>query len=117
MLLRGDAEAALEADRRSPLAVPFSVVGPPLAMDALGQRPEAEHAMEIAETRFGVDMACQIAYFCVRRGDTARAMDWLNRAYRQHDGGLARAKIDPMLRSLHAVPGFAALLKSMRLLP
>lgn len=117
LLLRGDAQAALDAFRAAPPTAPFFLVGPPLALDALGRHAEAEQAMAVAEARYGVDMAYQIAYFYARRHDTAKAVEWLNRAYRQRDGGLAFTKVDPMWRELRGNPAFDALLQTLRLAP
>jgi hypothetical protein len=43
-------------------------------------------------------MAYQIAYFYALRADPDRGFDWLERAYRQHDGGLEWLKSDPVSR-------------------
>lgn len=117
LLLRGELQESLEAFRRSPRNVPFFYLGPPLALDALGRHEEADSAMADAEPRFGADMAYQIAYFYARRGQTARAIEWLERARAQHDGGLSRAKIDPMLRDLRGSKGFRDLLQTLKLTP
>ena len=47
--------------------------------------------------------------------DASQAFEWLNRAYAQRDGGLVDIKVDPLLRSLHGDPRYAALLEEMRL--
>jgi hypothetical protein len=60
-------------------------------------------------------MAYQIAYVYASRKDLDRAFYWLERAYQQHDGGLAELKIDPMFRNLGRDPRFKALLRKMRL--
>ena len=117
LLQRGDAQSALDVYRRSPSTTPYLMIGPPLALDALGRKAEAEQAMAAAEARFGVDMAYQIAYFYARRGDSALSLKWLERARQQHDGGLARAKIDPMLSSLHGTAGFEDLLRKLHFVP
>jgi hypothetical protein len=38
-----------------------------------------------------------------------------NRAYTQRNGGLVDIKVDPLLRSLHGGPRYAAFLEKMRL--
>jgi hypothetical protein len=43
--------------------------------------------------------------------NASQAFEWLNRAYAQRDGGLVDIKVDPLLRSLHGDPRYAALLE------
>jgi hypothetical protein len=40
---------------------------------------------------------------------------WLERAYRQGDGGLAETKVDPLLESLRGDPRYNALLRKLNL--
>jgi adenylate cyclase len=61
-------------------------------------------------------MAYQIAYIYAARKDLDWTFYWLERAYAQHDGGLAELKVDPMFKSLRLQPRFVALLHKMRLL-
>jgi serine/threonine-protein kinase len=49
------------------------------------------------------------------RGDRDTAFEWLERAYRQHDGYIAFVKIDTLLDSLRGDPRYAALLRRMNL--
>lgn len=58
-----------------------------------------------------------IWYIYASRNDSDRAFYWLERAYRQHDGGMARLKIDPMVRNLVRDPRYRVLPIKMRLLP
>jgi serine/threonine-protein kinase len=66
----------------------------------------AKHAQE---------QAYQIAEAYAWRGEKALAFEWLERAYRQRDGGLSFIKIAPMLTSLHGDPRFRALLRKLKL--
>jgi hypothetical protein len=43
--------------------------------------------------------------------------EWLERAYAPRDGGLASVKTDPLLKSLHGDPRFAAMMKKTGLPP
>jgi hypothetical protein len=43
------------------------------------------------------------------RGETDKAFEWLDRAWRQHDGGLLAVQTEPMLAPLRTDPRFAAL--------
>jgi tetratricopeptide (TPR) repeat protein len=52
--------------------------------------------------------AVQIAWAYAYRRETDRAFEWLERAYRQHDGGLAWTKANFALKSLHSDPRWPA---------
>jgi hypothetical protein len=47
------------------------------------------------------------------RGESDKACEWLDRSYRQRDGGLTFLKIDPLLKSLRQDPQYIDLLKKM----
>jgi hypothetical protein len=59
--------------------------------------------------------AYQIAEVYAFRNQSDEASEWLNRAYAQRDSGLIGAKVDPLLKSLHNDPRYAALLKKLNL--
>jgi hypothetical protein len=42
-------------------------------------------------------------------------LEWLEHAYKQHDGGLAEMKGDPLLRNIEKDPRYAAFLQKMKL--
>ena len=48
--------------------------------------------------------------------NVSQPFEWLSRPYAQRDVGLVDIKVDPLLRSLHGGPRYAALLEKMRLL-
>jgi TolB-like protein/class 3 adenylate cyclase/Tfp pilus assembly protein PilF len=48
-------------------------------------------------------------------GNKEQAIAWLERAYREHAGGLLSLKVRPLWSSLHSVPRFKKLLKKMGL--
>ncbi|GAC1502710.1 MAG: hypothetical protein NVS1B6_09530 [Steroidobacteraceae bacterium] len=94
---------------------PYRQAGLPLALDALGRRAEADQELAIAERKWGIGMAYQISYVYASRNQPERAMDWLERAYQQHDAGLISMLHDPMLKSLERNSRFEALLRKMHL--
>jgi hypothetical protein len=49
------------------------------------------------------------------RNQSDEAFEWLDRAYAKHDDDLIHAKVEPLLKSLHNDPRFAALLKKLNL--
>jgi TolB-like protein len=114
LLARGEAKAARSAFEQES-GITYREVGLPLALDALGRRVDADRAIASAEQKWANGMAYQIAYVYASRKDLDRAFYWLERAYQQHDGGLAELKIDPMFRNLGRDPRFKALLRKMRL--
>jgi class 3 adenylate cyclase/TolB-like protein/Tfp pilus assembly protein PilF len=48
-------------------------------------------------------------------GNKEQAIEWLERAYEEHAGGLISLKVRPLWASLHSVPRFKKLLKKMGL--
>jgi TolB-like protein len=114
LLARGGAPAALSEFERE-TADQYRKVGLPLALDALGRRVDADQAIVGAEQMYGNGMAYQIAYIYASRNDVDHAFYWLERAYQQHDSGLAYTKVDPMLKNLERDPRYKALLRKVRL--
>ncbi|MCI0606599.1 hypothetical protein L0156_26745 [bacterium] len=49
------------------------------------------------------------------RRETDKAFEWLERAYKQRDGGLSTMKGDPLLRNLERDPRYRAFLQKMKL--
>ena len=70
---------------------------------------------ETLEQHWATGMAYQIGYVYAGRGDTERALSWLERAYRRHDAGLLALINDPMLASLQDAPGFKAIVRKLKL--
>ena len=56
-----------------------------------------------------------IAEIYAFRNQTDEAFVWLDRAYAQRDPSLMSTEMDPLLKSLHKDPRFAALLKKLNL--
>jgi len=114
LLARGEPQVALtEFERES--APQFRDVGVPSALDALGRRSEADRAIALAEQKWGNGMAWNIGCFYGRRNDADQAFRWLERAYRQHDGGMSELKVEPALNSLRRDPRYEVLLHKMNL--
>ena len=65
--------------------------------------------------RHGKVWAYQIAQVYAWRGENDKAFEWLERAYRQRDGGLTYLPYDRLLASLHTDPRFRGLLRKLRL--
>jgi TolB-like protein len=113
-LVGGDPKAALVEFEQEP-DPDFRAVGPPLALDALGRKAEADHALASAEQTAALGASYQIALIHAARGDTNGAFQWLERAYRQRDAGMLWIKFEPLLTSLRPDPRFQSLLVRMHL--
>ena len=87
----------------------------PIAYYALGRKKESDAALSKLITKYHASMAYQIAQVYGFRNQSDEAFEWLDRAYAQRDGGLIITKVDPLLKSLHSDPRFAAFLKKLNL--
>jgi hypothetical protein len=63
------------------------------------------------------DAAFQIAMAHAWRGEKDSALQWLERARLQRDGGLTTLKLDPFMRSLRGDARYAEFLRKMNLPP
>ncbi len=82
-----------------------------------GQRriPESDAALSELIAKFGEVAAYQIAGVYGYRNDKDHAFEWLERARRQHDAGLASLRADVLLPNLHDDPRWDALLRTIGL--
>jgi TolB-like protein/cytochrome c-type biogenesis protein CcmH/NrfG len=103
------AEAVLETNEWSRLLT--------LALARWGQKklPEADAALAQLIKGNADVAAFQVAEAYAFRHDNDRAFEWLERAYRQRDAGLAWSKSDIILESLHADPRWEAFLRKLGL--
>jgi len=74
---------------------------------------ESDAALSELIAKYHAIEGYQIAAVHVFRNQSDKAFEWLDRAYAQHDGGLIATKVDPLLKSLHNDPRYAALLKKL----
>jgi TolB-like protein/DNA-binding winged helix-turn-helix (wHTH) protein/lipoprotein NlpI len=82
---------------------------------ALGRKKESDAALSELITKYHASNAFEIATIYAFRNQTDEAFEWLDRAYAQRDPSLMSTKMDPLLKSLHDDPRFAALLKKLNL--
>jgi TolB-like protein/DNA-binding winged helix-turn-helix (wHTH) protein/Flp pilus assembly protein TadD len=87
----------------------------PMAYYALGRKKEADAALSELITKYHVSGAYQIADVYAFRNQSDEAFEWLERAYAQRDSSLVVTKVDPLLKSLHNDPRYAAFLKKLNL--
>jgi tetratricopeptide (TPR) repeat protein len=93
----------------------FHLIGPPLALDALGRRGESDKILgqALADKDIPLSAAYQVALIYAARGQTDAAFQWLQRALQQRDAGMHWMKFDPILKGLGSDPRFKALLTQM----
>jgi tetratricopeptide (TPR) repeat protein len=95
---------------------PLKLAGLSMGYWALGRRDQSDLALTRMEKEYGTFLPANVAIVHAYRGDTDAAFDWLDRAYRQHDGiMIINVKKWPLLRSLHGDPRYRALLGRMKL--
>src|SRR5258706_5704216 len=85
----------------------------PIAYYALGRKKESDAALSELVTKYHAIAAFQIAEVYAFRNQSDEAFEWLDRAYAQRDSGLIGTKVEPLLKSLHKDPRYAALLKKL----
>jgi serine/threonine protein kinase/tetratricopeptide (TPR) repeat protein len=114
LLMEGNAKDALSTFRQID-DEGFRLYGIAITEHTLGHATASQQALDEAITKHGTDSAYQIAEAHSWRGEKDSAFDWLERAYSQRDGGLAEAKIDPLLENLRDDPRYTALLRKLNL--
>jgi tetratricopeptide (TPR) repeat protein len=87
----------------------------PIEYYALGRKKESDAALRELIAKYHASAAYQTAEIYAFRNQPDEAFEWLDRAYAQRDSGLIGTKVDPLLKSLHNDPRFAALLKKLNL--
>ncbi|MDD5332781.1 MAG: winged helix-turn-helix domain-containing protein [Rhodoferax sp.] len=113
-LLQGHAEAAL-AEVAKEEHETFRWLGWVLTQHARGQAGKSEDALQKLIAKYAKDAAFQIAQAHAYRGESDPAFEWLERAYRQRDAGMASMKIDVLLKNLHGDPRWQPLLNRVGL--
>jgi len=107
-----DALPEIELVRYDPLMRAYLY---PIAYHALGREKESDAALSELIAKYHSGGAYQIAEVYAFRNQSDEALEWLERAYAQRDGGLIVTKVDPLFKNLHGDPRFAAFLKKLHL--
>jgi adenylate cyclase len=113
-LLEGNAAEALVTFRRNE-AAEFRLSGIAMAEHTLQREKESRQALDGLIAKYSLQAAAQIAQSYAWRGEKDKAFEWLDRAYRQQDGGLAEIKIDLVLANLRDDPRYKAFLRKLNL--
>jgi len=114
LLERGDARAALAAMEQEPSPM-WRLTGLALVHHALGSHVASDAALEELRKEDPVGIAYQFAEIHAYRGETDLAFEWLERAEATNDSGLTDAITNPLMRSLHTDPRWAALVARLKL--
>src|SRR5690348_456833 len=85
-----------------------------IAYYALDRKQESDAALSelIAKYQRNTYRLAEVYAF---RNQSGEAFEWLDRAYVQRNPGLIETKVDPLLKSLHHDPRYAAFLKKLNL--
>ncbi len=106
---------ALNAWKRSTSEI-VRMMGSAIVHQRLGNRKEADRALDTMTSQFGDQGAFRIAQVFGAWGDADRAIEWLERARRRRSARVAiELKSHPCLRSLREVAGFRLLLEKLDL--
>jgi Tfp pilus assembly protein PilF len=114
LLLQGKTEAALR-EMQQETDETWRLSGLPLVYHALGRRSESDAALAALKSKYGGEMAYQIAEVHAFRGEADLAFEWLERAYKQRDPGVSQIKGDRLLLNIIGDPRYKAFLKKMKL--
>ena len=110
LLARNDAAAAL-AEMQQEESDFWRLTGLALVHHAMGQQAQSDDALrELMDMHAGGE-AYQLAQVHAFRGRNDAAFEWLERAAAAHDSGLTFARVDPLLRNLHADPRWSRFLR------
>ncbi len=86
-----------------------------IAYHALGREKESDTALKELIAKYETIDPYLIAEIYAFRNQTDEAFEWLDRAYAKRDDALIATKVEPLLKTLHSDPRFAALLKKLNL--
>jgi tetratricopeptide (TPR) repeat protein len=113
-LAQGNADSALAWAEQEPSDLLRSF-GMAIAYQAAGRKPQADAALALLIRRYSVEAAYQVAQAYAYRGETDRAFERLEKAYRQRDGGLSQLNGDPLMANTAKDPRYAAMLRKLKL--
>ena len=116
LLAQGRAQEAL-MEMQQETSEWLKLPGEAMAYYSLGRNQASDAALKDLIARHGSESAYQVAQAYAYRGEADKAIEWLERAYQQHDSGLTALKTDPLFNNLRQNPRYLELLKKMSLAP
>jgi TolB-like protein/regulator of sirC expression with transglutaminase-like and TPR domain len=111
-LLQGNLQQALKVFGQCQDEV-FRLAGVAMVQFSLKNREASDAALSELIAKHAKDSAYQVAEVYAWRGEKDKALEWLERAHVQHDGGLITLSNDRLLESLRGDPRFAPLQKGL----
>jgi TolB-like protein/DNA-binding winged helix-turn-helix (wHTH) protein len=111
-LIDGKAQEALTTFQSNSLEL-FRDAGVAMAEHTRGDTKASQEALDKLIAASAGNAAYQIAEVYGWRGEKDKAFEWLERAYRQQDGGITSIKNDVRLASLRADPRYVAMLQKL----
>ncbi|HEY1732665.1 MAG TPA: protein kinase [Terriglobales bacterium] len=114
LLARGRLQEALVEMQQEP-EQGLKLAGEAFVYHSLGRQQASEAALRELIASHSSDGAYQIAEVYAYVGEYDKALDWLERAYQQHDSGVTYLKGDSLFNNLHQNPRYIRLLEKMKL--
>ncbi len=111
LLLKGEAQAALEAMRLEPDI--WGPIGSSMAYHALGRKEESDAALTQLIAEQEQRASYNIAYVLAYRGEADRAFEWLAKAVDYRDSGLRRITVEREFTRIHDDPRWSPFLESI----
>ena len=87
----------------------------PIVLQAAGRQAEADEALKAQIAHWADTGAFYVAQTYAYRGDHERALEWLERAYKQKDRWLAEIVGEQLFRGMADDPRYKAFLRKMNL--
>jgi tetratricopeptide (TPR) repeat protein len=94
---------------------PWRLMTLPIVFWAMGRKADSDAALRVLKAKYAAEGSYNIVAMHAYRGEIDAAFQWLERAYRQHDGGMTWLRLDPLLQNLRHDPRYRAMLISMKL--
>ena len=113
-LAQGRAQDALAEIEREQMGM-WRLQGQAVAYYALHRRKESDTALSELIAKYQSQNAFLIAEVYSFQKEPDQAFKWLNRAYVEHDSGVAETKLSSLLKNLRGDPRYTAFLKKLRL--
>jgi len=116
LLVKGDAEAALEEMEKEP-SESLRLNGLAMAYHALGRKAESDAALTDLIKKYEKTMSWGIACAYAFRGEADLAFEWLERAVQYNDPTVGSTAAYPLLTNLHSDPRWIPFLRSHGMAP